>query len=153
MYCSHVGLSPVTAVNSEQITQTCFLCFMNPYILFCNRLTRFYRPHILRCVIWDNVDMVFEVLHQLVEFLLSAATLCIYLHLCGDSLWFAWFDVGQIDILLLQNPQNMFKWEIKSYWNVWLILLWLSSLTHFYFYSSFTRCEVVANLKETQSLH
>lgn len=62
--------------------------------------------------------MVFKVLHQLVEFLFSAATLCIYLHLCSDSLWFAWFNVGQIDMLLLQNPQNVFTWEVKPYGNV-----------------------------------
>lgn len=132
------------------IINPCIYVFQHKQILAaCNRLTSLYRPHILRCVIWDNVDMVFKVLHQLIELLFSAATLCVYLHFCGDSFWFAWFNVGQIDMLLLQNTQNAFTWEII----LKCLTTYYLDLTSLPLFISHSPAEVLTNLKEPKSLH
>lgn len=75
----------------------------NKMCLKCHWHTCVCRPHMLRSVVGDDVDLVFKVLHQLIEFLLSAIALCINLYFCADSLRFTRFNVSQIYMLLLQG--------------------------------------------------
>lgn len=57
----------------------------------------------LRCVVGQNVDMVFEVLHDLVKFFLGAVELSVDLHLRGYALASAGLDMGQVNMFLLQQ--------------------------------------------------
>lgn len=60
----------------------------------------------LRCIVGQDVDMVFEVLHQLVKLLLCAFELGIDFHLRGYALASAGLDMGQVNMFLLHQTQR-----------------------------------------------
>lgn len=54
----------------------------------------------------DDVDVIFEVLQQLLELLLTAVAVCKDLHLVNDTPGRSGLDVLQIHVLLLQEGEE-----------------------------------------------
>lgn len=66
-------------------------------------------PHVCRCVVGQDVDVVFEVLQQLVKLLLTAAAVSKDLHLVRDSLRHPRLDVVQVHSPLLRRRRREVK--------------------------------------------